>query len=147
MLAVRVTGLPAPKGSMKCIGGRGKVRHQLVADNAPAAKAWHERVVAAGEALLREAGGPLDGPLSVEITFTVPMPASVPRSRLWPITRSAGDVDKLVRLVLDGLTDSGVWRDDSQVVELTTRKCYPHTPAPDLTPAGGALIRVWSTEA
>lgn len=140
MLSARVTGLPAPKGSMRCVGRGG--RHQLIADNRDRAKAWHEQIVAAGRALLRTAGGPLEGPLSVAITFTVPKPASVPLTRLWPITRSAGDVDKLVRLVLDGLTDSGIWADDSQVVELSAIKAYPHSPAPDLTPEGGALIRI-----
>lgn len=150
MWAVRVRGLPAPKGSMKCVGRNG--RHQLVPDNAVTAKVWHGHIVTAGRALLESPGGPRgtlrDGPVSVEITFTVPKPASImPAGRPWPVTRSAGDVDKLARLVLDGLTDSGIWRDDSQVVELTVRKAYPHTPAPDLTPEGGALIRIWRTEA
>jgi hypothetical protein len=32
MWTVMVRGLPAPKGSMKCIGKRGNVNHQLVED-------------------------------------------------------------------------------------------------------------------
>lgn len=148
MWAVRVTGLPAPKGSMKCIGARGKVKHQLVEDERVGQDEWRRRVKFAGVHLAQTTGAPLPltGPVSVEVTFTLPLPASIkPASRLWPITRSSGDVDKLARLILDDLTGS-VFVDDSQVVELSTRKCYPHSPAPDLTPAGGALIRIWRTE-
>lgn len=146
MWTVRVQGLPAPKGSMKCVGGRGKVKHQLIADNEAAAKPWRDRVEFAGQQMLTAIGEPLDGPLTVEICFTVPKPPSVPVSRLWPITRSAGDVDKLARLVLDALDASGLFHDDSQVVELTLRKAYPHTPAPDLVADCGALIRIGRTE-
>lgn len=130
---------------MKCVGQRGKRKHCVVPDNGPAQDDWHERCVNAGKALLARSGV-LDGPLSVEITFTVPKPASVPTSRQWPVTRSSGDIDKLARLALDALDSSGLFRDDSQVVELTLRKAYPHTPAPDLCDDQGALIRIWKTE-
>ncbi|WP_375425973.1 RusA family crossover junction endodeoxyribonuclease [uncultured Friedmanniella sp.] len=132
---------------MKCIGARGKVKHQLVEDERVGQDEWRRRVKFAGIQLGQHIGQPLTGPISVEVTFTVPCPPSVkPERRLWPITRSSGDVDKLARLILDDLTGT-VFVDDSQVVELTARKTYPHSPAPDLTPAGGALIRVWRTEA
>ena len=144
MWAVRVEGIPAPKGSMKCVGGRGKIRHQLVEDHRPGQKEWRARVAAAGDALALPE--PLTGPVSVEITFTLPLPKSVrPETHTWPTQHNTGDLDKLVRLILDALTGP-VFVDDSSVVEITARKAYPHTPAPDLTPAGGALIRIWRTE-
>jgi len=34
------------------------------------------------------------------------------------------DLDKLVRAVCDGLTDAGIWDDDSQVIRLIARKDY-----------------------
>jgi Holliday junction resolvase RusA-like endonuclease len=34
------------------------------------------------------------------------------------------DLDKLLRSTLDGLTDAGVWRDDSQVVSISAAKVY-----------------------
>lgn len=136
---------------MKCIGKRGKVRHALIEDAGAPQKVWRDRVTLAGEQLLGHVpGGTIDGPVSVEITFTVPRPPSA-RGRVWPHLKAngqhgGGDLDKLVRLVLDAFTDAKVWTDDSRVVEITTRKCYPDTPAPDLTPSGGALIRIWRTE-
>jgi Holliday junction resolvase RusA-like endonuclease len=45
--------------------------------------------------------------------------ASAPR---WPGVRP--DLDKLLRSTLDGLTDAGVWRDDSQVVSISAAKVY-----------------------
>lgn len=40
----------------------------------------------------------------------------------WILGRSAGDVDKLARNVLDALTDSGVIGDDAQVWDLMSSK-------------------------
>jgi Holliday junction resolvase RusA-like endonuclease len=46
------------------------------------------------------------------------------------------DVDKLIRAVLDALTDAGVFRDDSRVVQVSATKIYADKP--------GALI-FWDT--
>lgn len=131
------------KGNLKCfgIGGRHRLTERKPADGGE----WFERVKTAGEKLLLAAGGPLDGPVSLELTFTLPRPKTVSRAaRQWPVVKP--DLDKYQRLVLDAFTASGLWRDDGQVVEITARKAYPDTPAPDLIPAGGALIRVWRTQ-
>jgi hypothetical protein len=54
------------------------------------------------------------------------------RDRPYPSYKSAlsigGDLDKLVRLVLDALESCGVLVNDAQVVELTTRKVYDDDP-------------------
>lgn len=143
MWAVRVTGRPRPKGDMKCFGRGG--RHRL--SWAPSADEgrWRDLITHAGEQLAQSIpDAPLTCAVSMEITFTMPRPKTVPRSvRLWPIVKP--DVDKLERMILDAFTGS-VWADDAQVVEVTKRKAYPDSPAPDLTPGGGALIRVWRTE-
>jgi Holliday junction resolvase RusA-like endonuclease len=39
----------------------------------------------------------------------------------------APDLDKLQRAILDGFTDAGVWRDDSQVVRIRATKQYAPT--------------------
>ena len=41
-----------------------------------------------------------------------------------PMTAAAGvpDVDKSVRLILDGITDAGLWRDDRLVSDLTVNR-------------------------
>ena len=146
--SVTVYGTPAPKGSMKCIGARGKVKHQLVEDDSSGGgKAWRALMRQAGEQLRRTAGEQLQaGPVSVEVTMTLDRPASAPAARLWPALRNL-DVDKGARLVLDGLQDSGLFHDDSQVVDLHVRKTYPDTPGcPDRLTRPGAVIRIWPTE-
>lgn len=86
---------------------------------------------------------PLDGPLSVEVAFTVRKPASAPKRRVtWPITRDSGDIDKLLRSTLDALTTSGAIADDSMVVEVVARKMHPGEGL-DALDAPGAVIRVW----
>lgn len=126
--AVKVYGTPAAKGSLKCIGGRGKRGHQLIEDSTRTAP-WRKRVAEGGRALGLPA--PLEGPIGVEIVFTIELPASVkPASRPWPIRRSkaGGDIDKLERVILDGLADAEVYIDDAQVCETHTLKVHPHTP-------------------
>jgi Holliday junction resolvase RusA-like endonuclease len=137
--AVRVYGLPAPKGSMKCVGKNG--RHQLVEQLAKTVTPWRALVVAAGKAL--PVSG-LVGPIGVEVTFTVPRPKTVPLSvREWP-TVARGDLDKMCRLLLDGLEDAGLYGNDSQVVDLHAVKAYPDTPgATDRLDRPGAVIRIF----
>jgi crossover junction endodeoxyribonuclease RusA len=66
---------------------------------------------------------PLTGPVEVEIDFTLPRPKSARGPNQYPAKRP--DLDKLVRAVLDALTDGGAWADDGQVVTLTAGKLYP----------------------
>lgn len=149
MWSVTVYGTPAPKGSMKCVGRNGS--HQLVEqDRLHVGKPWRALVKMAGEQIRAKAGDELQtGSLSVEATVTIERPATVkPAARPWPSKQSRGhaDVDKLARMLLDGLTDSKVWFDDAQVCELTVRKAYPDTPdCPDVLDRPGAIIRIWRT--
>lgn len=141
--AVKVYGDPAPKGSLKCVGGKGG-RHQLVEDT-ERTKPWRALVKQAGQAL--NLPGPLSGPVAVEATFTVELPKSVrPQDRVWPCLRSSGiggDADKLARTVLDALEDAEVFSNDAQVCDLRAVKAYPHTPVPDVLERPGLLLRIW----
>ena len=47
-----------------------------------------------------------------------------PKRPKAPVPITKPDVDKLARACLDGMTDAGVFRDDSQVTTLTARKRY-----------------------
>jgi crossover junction endodeoxyribonuclease RusA len=89
--------------------------------------AWHAR----------QAAGPArwDGPVHVDLTFVFVRPAAhygtgrnarvlKPSAPAFPATRGQGDVDKLARAVLDALTASGVFLDDSQVSSLAARKVW-----------------------
>jgi len=140
--AVQVLGTPIEQGSMTCVGFGG--HHNVQPSNKKALIPWRDLVQKAGLALSITG---IEGPVGVEVTLTVTRPKSVTRD--WPSKKAnrrgvGGDIDKLARAVLDGLTLSKVFGDDSQVVELTARKCYPDTPgAPDRLPRPGALIRIY----
>jgi Holliday junction resolvase RusA-like endonuclease len=72
--------------------------------------AWHDTVAwAAKEAL--HGDDPFYGALSVVIDFYLP-------------TQRIVDLDNLAKGVLDPLTHAGVWRDDSQIVDLHLRKHF-----------------------
>lgn len=153
-----IPGDPAPKGSMKCVGQKG--RHQLVEDN-PATKEW--RTLLAYWIRRKWPDDQHAGkhqPLGVDVTFVVPRPpghygtgrnagivkASAP---IHPATQAAGsgDVDKLLRLVLDAVQDTDVLPNDAQVVEALARKRYPREtddpPDPDHLAYPGVVIRLY----
>ena len=47
---------------------------------------------------------------------------------ILPSGRSTGDSDNYAKSILDGLTRSGVWYDDSQAVDIDVRKRYAEWP-------------------
>lgn len=121
-LTVTVHGNPAPQGSKRHVG------NGVMVESSKAVKPWREAVK---HALLDYGDGygfgdwyGQDGPIAVEVAFTVPKPASAPkRTRTWPAKRP--DLDKLIRSTLDAITDSGAIRDDAQVVAIVAGKHYP----------------------
>jgi Holliday junction resolvase RusA-like endonuclease len=121
-----VWGVPKPKGSLRHVGN-GRLKEQLEG-SAP----WREAVKYAGLEAVRGREGTgrpfatLSGPIELDVVFTFAKPKSAPRSRrTWPITRSSGDFDKLLRNVSDALVDAGVIADDSQIVRVVGEKAYP----------------------
>ena len=129
---------PVGQGAIS-YGATGRGYHQ----NGKRLKPWRAAVRTAALAALRGAG-PLDGPVVRDITVTVPKPKSAPKRRTtWPVTRFSGDWDHLGRAVSDALSEAGVWRDDSLVVEGTVRKVYPGEGLHALDEPG-AVIQVWA---
>lgn len=124
-LVATIPGHPAPKGSLRCIGGPGG-RHRLIEDN-KRTKPWRDRIVWAFRDTPK--ADPFQ-PIRVSLDFTLPAPQR--RTRPLPVGR-VGDVDKLARLALDALQDAGVLPDDAQVVELVARKTYDGLPWPGVT--------------
>lgn len=103
-----VVGKPVPQGSKTVfmVGGR-----PVLADaNSAALKPWRKAVAAAARAA--KPAAQVEGPVEMWLTFTFERPKTV--KRVWPAVKP--DIDKLVRAVLDGITDSGLWKDDAQVV-------------------------------
>ena len=136
----KVVGVPATQGSMKgyVVGGRARVTNSNTSRLAP----WREAVRSGAVIAMGEAWRPFEGPVEVRLSFALPKPSGAPKSRrTWPIGARAGDVDKLARGCLDALTDSGIWRDDSQVVRLHAEKDYPQDAAGHLVPGCIVIVR------
>ena len=104
-----VAGTPITQGSMSVF--RGRIVHQKSKE----LTAWRNTIHEACRAIME----PLEGPVTVDVTFRLQSPRSAPRA--LPHVRP--DVDKLARAALDGLTGAA-FADDAQVVTLTARKVY-----------------------
>lgn len=161
---ITIPGRPAPKGSLKCVGGRG--RHQLIEDNAKS-DPWRVEVVRWTRKHGADHHAVKGQPLGAEISFTLPRPNSHYRTRrnpatgvvgptgevkpayvdAWPVNRGTYDVDKLLRLILDALQDAGLLVDDAAVCDVTTRKRFPsvdgEVDAYDRLPYPGVRIRLY----
>lgn len=117
-----IAGLPAPQGSKRHVGGGRMV------ESSKKVAPWREAVV---NAIHERHDGPWPlfprrMPLSVALTFTLPAPLSLPKTRpSWPSKKP--DLDKLVRATFDAITTSGLWVDDSQATDISARKTYPST--------------------
>lgn len=148
MLAIlRIKGVPAPQGSMTCVGGgarNGARIHNVQPSNKPELHAWRAKVAAAAKRVVDEYGFVFvaHDPVRVEITFTFDRPKSVTRD--WPSV--APDVDKLCRAILDALTQGEIWADDGQCVDMHAVKAYPGwtaVPHPeDVLDVPGVVIRL-----
>ncbi|MGN8690173.1 RusA family crossover junction endodeoxyribonuclease [Atopobiaceae bacterium HCP3S3_F7] len=138
MWSVTVYGDPQTKGSLKCVGRHG--RHQLIEDDKTGKKKWWRARVAAAARAIAQRSGTLTGPIGVRCILTIARPKSA-RLDADPITRSSGDIDKLSRMILDALTDAGLWTDDSQCVDLRARKLY--VGHPDSATQPGCHLTIW----
>lgn len=114
MIQFVVHGVPAPQGSKRHVG-RG-----ILVESSKKVAPWREAVK--WEAIrVHQGRPPMDGPLHVDIAFFVPRPKSTKKGA-QPITRTSGDIDKLQRSTFDAITDSGMIRDDSQIVSVDVTK-------------------------
>ncbi len=118
VLHFTVNATAAPQGSKRHVG------KGILVESSKRVKPYREavRYAALESGWDRET---FDGPVAVEIHFYFTKPKSAPkRRRVWPITRSTGDLDKLVRSTFDALDDVGVLSDDSIVCRLVCEKDY-----------------------
>lgn len=137
-----VYGSPAPQGSKKFLGtykGKDGRTHGIMGEDSKRTKPWREDVKAAA-LLVRNGRAPLDCALNVRIIFTMPKPASAPKTRrTYPMRMP--DIDKLCRSTFDALTQAGVMVDDARVVRLVAAKVFPGED-PDALEACGAVIEI-----
>lgn len=119
-LRFEVIGTPVPKGSMRgfVVKGRAILTHAN-----SKTRPFQEAVMwAAREEMASVAWQQLAGPVALELAFYVPRPKSAPKAVTVPIKKP--DLDKLTRLIMDAMTRSGAYVDDSQVVSLTACKRF-----------------------
>jgi len=111
-----VSGLPIPQGSTRAFVVKGR---PIITSTSKGLGSWRQLV--AGEAQ-RLVSAPIDGPVAMTLSFRLPRPKSAPKKR-WIYPSKRPDLDKLVRAVLDAVTQV-IIADDSQVVSLTAIKEY-----------------------
>lgn len=143
-LALRFTvpGNARTQGSMRR-GNRGQVIH------VPGVMEHRHKVSLAAQRM--HSGGPMAGPVAVRLEVVLARPEAhygtgrnagrlKPSAPEFPAVTP--DVDKVARLVLDALTDAGVWRDDKQVAVLRVEKRYQVDPG-DIA---RTQVEVWALE-
>lgn len=118
-----IEGTPVQQGSKTAfnIGNRAVVTDQ----NAKTLKPWRALVqYRATEA--SKIWPQFQGPIAVTIDFYMPRGTTVKRAR----PSVTPDIDKLLRALFDGITDSGLWADDALVVDAHVREWYADDRAP-----------------
>jgi Holliday junction resolvase RusA-like endonuclease len=140
---IRVVGLPAPQGSKRLIGHT-KAGRGILVESSARVKPWREAVKYAVLEAFNPGGYPreccINGPVDVEMIFTLPKPRSAPRRRrTWPDKKP--DVDKICRSTADALVEAGAIEDDARIVRLLAEKVFPGE-HPDALGVPGAVIRI-----
>ncbi len=121
MIKFTVVGKPTPQGSKRgFVTKHGKVA--MVEQAGAALKNWRNAITATAiqQRIKQNWDGYADGPVGVILVFGMKKPLKPKYST--PAVRP--DIDKLTRAVLDALTDSHIWKDDSQVIDLKVEKTY-----------------------
>lgn len=138
---MRVNGLPIPQGSKTA--GKTASGRLFVRDANPGLKAWREAVAQASWNVMQEREFPMNAiaaPCEVTATFYFEKPAS--NRAKYPTSLRIGDVDKLLRGLLDGCVDGGLLEDDRFVVFASAGKLW----CDDITDTPGVFVIVRTIE-
>ncbi len=128
MLTFTVYGVAQPKGSHRAFMAPG-MKVPIVTDSNRNAKSWAQLVAHGASEALRQLGATsaifqlLAGPVHVSVAFYLPRPKKFSKRGVYVEHLTAPDIDKLLRGVLDALSQV-VWQDDSQVVSTAATKRY-----------------------
>ena len=140
MLTFTVFGVAQSKGSMTAYVPRG-MKFPIVTESNRKAKAWAQLVAEGASRALGQQLEPkiLTTPIRVTIAFYLPRPKKYQRRGLAVANTKKPDIDRLLRSVLDALTEV-LYLDDAQVVEVVAMKRYA-----DVDVAPHVTIRVEET--
>lgn len=131
MIEITVYGTPGPQGSKRHVG------KGIMIESSAKVKPWREAIKWAVQERYSSAQRPLvDGPVSLDVVFTLARPKSTKRIR--PAVKP--DLSKLIRSTEDALTDIGAWEDDARVVCIMASKRYANSEGALSSP--GAMIRI-----
>jgi len=120
MTTIVVEGIPTAQGSKRgFVTKSGKVA--LVESSGKKLKTWREQVTYACMTHDHDWPDQYDGPVKVSILFYMPHPKRHDPTK--PMTKRP-DLDKLIRAILDSITKAGLWKDDSQVIQILAAKTY-----------------------
>jgi len=123
-LSLFIEGTPIPQGSKRIIHTR-EGKPIIIEDNNKT-RPWRRLMTQAIKAHMVEHPCPPSEKIHsyiLNLTFWLPRPKSVTeKKRLYPCVKP--DLDKLLRAVNDSLTDSGVIRDDAQIIKTKCLKIY-----------------------
>lgn len=135
MITFSVPGVPVAKGRPRMT-----VRSGMARAFTPARTVAYEGLVAHAGAEAMRGRSPLDGPLSLNVVATFPIPKSWPKKRQAAALHHTGrpDADNILKAIGDGLNQV-VWADDSQLARVSVEKRYGAVP--------GVTITVQSLEA
>jgi Holliday junction resolvase RusA-like endonuclease len=143
MFELFIAGDPRPQGSKKAFNRGAQIVLVEANKDLPA---WREHMKKMLQLKMMEFDNRFDVAVSVSLTFWLRRPKTVTRQ----YATQTYDLDKLTRAVFDSLTQSGVIKDDSYVVDLTARKNYNDLHEPgvliSLTPFDNSFITAGVSE-
>lgn len=147
MISFFVPGKPIPQGSAKAfnVGGKARVFTGASNESTPLG-GWRARIAEFASKTRGELAIASEAAMGVTCYFYFDRPKS--NKTKWPTTRRAGDVDKLARAVLDGLTGV-LFADDSQVTTIVCEKCWTGVNGNMGSPISrepGVRIEVWEKQ-
>ena len=70
-----------------------------------------------------------EGPVKIRMVFNMPKPKSYSSKLFWHIKKP--DIDNLIKAVLDALNGI-LWRDDSQISQISAQKIYVKKNEPNI---------------
>ncbi len=117
-----VNGVPIAQPRHRVTTARGFARAYIPADNK--VHGWKNAVIAS----LDKSGMSdrrIDVPVQLSLEFQLPMPKNMKNETGHTIPHvKKPDIDNLVKAVMDAMTSTGVWRDDSLVWDIRATKIY-----------------------